>query len=652
MTGRPEVLGLMSNKMRQLLLLLPAVILLLTVYPIGINTNVSSGNLTAPEIDAPGPKMQLDDISEGFIRSNPRRPFPIFHSIVTGFAYVPYIWVQGGGFPPYNMGILSHKIPSISEELIVVSRAMNVLAALGVVVLSFFIFLRFCSSEWGAAFVALSIALNANLMFQSSVIYYENYSILWVVLSLYCFGVLWTCNKASVFWLSGFLIFAAFAVSTHERMSGYFVLSTPAVIFRFWQINRTNHNKRYILWGCCMAIFIGVLAFCLANNVFVAGIKPIQEYISFKSSAVASSDRNSSFGKLILNQVRCHGHAVIIIMCTLAGITPLLSLFGVWKLWRSQTHLPLVLLVFPMGYELISVGLPGWTAGRYILGQMIFVSLFGGFGAAWLMGWGNDTITRLIPNRKAGLALLLVVALLAQGSVVAAVKILDYHYNPHRVIEIIAKDNEGRKIGVQSFGSGPSKFSEYEFRAPSTLTGLIGRIKADNYELPIKISDINSLNDILKEPNFYEKVVEKKGDTHFSPDLNDLVGKTKDVRNNKLFSSLLFDDQENIKRLNRLVLEEIYPMETPNSLTPFSEDWLASHKVEVLIIPNDKKKCGNVDILVTKFGESGCRCESIQKEVFRQPPDWMLRLVSRERAQLYLYETPSAINIQYCNKKL
>ncbi|MCX5815294.1 MAG: phospholipid carrier-dependent glycosyltransferase [Proteobacteria bacterium] len=632
--------------MKQLLLLLPAIILLLAVYPIGINTNVSSINLTALEIDAVGPEMQLNDISEGFLRVNPRRHVPIFHSIVISFAYVPYIWVRGGGLPPYNLNILSHKIPSIAEELIIISRAMNILAALGIVILSFYIFLRFCNSKWGAAFVALSVILNANLMFQSSVTYFENYSIFWVFLSLYCFGMLWTYDKKSVFWLSGFLMFAAFAVSTHERMSGYFVLSAPAAFFRVWQIKRSDHNIRYILWGFCIAIFFGLLSFSLANNIFGAGITPIKEYVQYKASAVASSDRFSSFGELILNQVRCHGHAVIIIICTFAGITPLFSFLGIWKIWKSRNYIPLVLLFFPLGYELVSVGLPGWTAGRYILGQMIFISLFAGFGAVWLMDWGNAI--KPTSNRRLIQIALLIFALLAQGSILAAVKVLDYYYNPRRVVEIIAKNNEGGKIGVQSFGHGATNFSEQDFKSPIASKDLIDRIQADNYELPVKVNNVDSLNGIIEESNFYDKVVEKMRNKKFSPDLIDLANKTKDVRG-KLFSTLLFGDQKNIKRLNRMVLEEIYPLETPNGLTPFSNDWARSHNVEVIIIPNGMKKCNNVDVLVTKFGEQGCRCENIRKEVFRKPPDWILRLVSRERAQLYLYETPSAINIQYCN---
>ncbi len=647
MTGASKVCSLRHISMRQLLLLLPAVILLTTIYPIGINTNVSSNNLTAPEMDAPGPCLQLNDISEGFSRSQPRRHVAIFHSMVTSIAYVPYIWVRGGGLPPYNLEKLSHSIPSISEELIVISRAMNVLAALGVVALSFLIFLRFCNSEWGAAFVALSIALNANLMFQSSVTFMEPFSIFWTILSLYFFVLLWTSKENSVFWLSGFMVFAAFAASTHERMIGYFVISAPAAIFKYCQINHGIRNKRHIILGCCTAVFIGVIAFCLANNVFGAGIAPTREYLRFKSGGTASADRFSSVGKLISNQVRCHTHAVIIIMCTLT-ISPLLSVFGVWKLWKSRQSLPFVLLLFPLGYEMFSVGIPGWTAGRYILGQMIFVSIFAGFGAAYLMGLGKDTTTRLMPNRKTIRIALLVVALLAQGSIVAAVKILDYYYNPHRVIEIVAKNNPGKKIGVQSFSSGPSLFSEDEFWAPSTLTGLICRIQADNYELPIKISDIKSLNDVLKAPDFYDRVVGKKRNMHFTPDLKDMVDKTKDVRG-KSFSSLLANDQWNIEGLNRLVLEEIYPLETPKSLVPFSVDWSKSHNVEVIIIPHDQKKCNNVDILITKFRD-GCRCENIRKEEFRKPPYWMLRLVSRERAQLYLCEEPSAINIQYCNK--
>ena len=114
------------------------------------------------------------------------------------------------------------------------------------------------------------------------------------------------------------------------------------------------------------------------------------------------------------------------------------------------------------------------------------------------------------------------------------------------------------------YGSSYFNFSENEFREPSTINKLCKVINDDNYNntLNVTICTIDSLNKLLKVPNFYDILHTKKPNISFSKNITALVIKTKDYRN-KSFSDLNNDEQNNIKRLNRFILEETYPQETP-----------------------------------------------------------------------------------------
>lgn len=68
----------------------------------------------------------------------------------------------------------------------------------------------------------------------------------------------------------------------------------------------------------------------------------------------------------------------------------------------------------------------------------------------------------------------------------------------------------------------------------------------------------------MEIPNFYDILYAKKTNMDFSKNIADLVSTTKDYRN-KSFSNLNSGEQNNIKRLNRLLLKETYPQETPNN---------------------------------------------------------------------------------------
>ena len=163
---------------------LPAIILVVIIYPIGINLTVGSG---AYEIDGPDITMQLDDISKGFARDNPTRNFEIFHSMVAGSVYVPYIWARTSILPPYDLKALDAKAPSLRSELVILCRLMNIIAALGILIIAFYLLCLLTKGYLPPLLTSLGIAVNPNLMFQSNVLYYENWSVFWVMLSALCF---------------------------------------------------------------------------------------------------------------------------------------------------------------------------------------------------------------------------------------------------------------------------------------------------------------------------------------------------------------------------------------------------------------------------------------------------------------------------------
>lgn len=113
-------------------------------------------------------------------------------------------------------------------------------------------------------------------------------------------------------------------------------------------------------------------------------------------------------------------------------------------------------------------------------------------------------------------------------------------------------------------------FSEDEFKAPLTVEGLCKAIDTSGYNLSLKAggNTIDRLNEILTIPGFYDTVCAKgkKDRLSYSKDVQFLVDKTRDYRANPYFSSLNVGQQNDIKTLNRLVLEETYRQETPKSL--------------------------------------------------------------------------------------
>lgn len=189
--------------------LLPALLVAALIFPIGIQTNLTTDSLSVHEVDPPGPAMQLNDISSGFSRKDARRPYSIFPSIALSTIYVPYIWVRGGGLPPYDLAEFAQRHLPLISELIIVARAMNMFAAFGIMIVAFLIILTLTNNVWASAFVSISLALNPNLMIQSSITYYENCALLWVFLSIFCYIKLWAHSERPFLWISMFSIFCS-----------------------------------------------------------------------------------------------------------------------------------------------------------------------------------------------------------------------------------------------------------------------------------------------------------------------------------------------------------------------------------------------------------------------------------------------------------
>lgn len=119
---------------------------------------------------------------------------------------------------------------------------------------------------------------------------------------------------------------------------------------------------------------------------------------------------------------------------------------------------------------------------------------------------------------------------------------------------------------------GSTFFYTDEFLLPITVERLCKSINDDNYGASLKapINTIDWLNELLKIPDFYEKLNAKKPRLLLTDDAKDLVEKTKEYRT-KGFADLKNDEQNMITRLNRFLLEETYPQDAPKCVRVFNE---------------------------------------------------------------------------------
>jgi hypothetical protein len=111
---------------------------------------------------------------------------------------------------------------------------------------------------------------------------------------------------------------------------------------------------------------------------------------------------------------------------------------------------------------------------------------------------------------------------------------------------------------------GSSDFYGVEFEEQKYNMGeLYSAIKADiSFSSTSEKYPVRRLNELLEIPDLYEQLYEKINAVKTSKEIDFLIEKTRDFRNMN-FSQLSYDKQEDIKRLNRLLIEHVYPEKTP-----------------------------------------------------------------------------------------
>lgn len=139
-----------------------------------------------------------------------------------------------------------------------------------------------------------------------------------------------------------------------------------------------------------------------------------------------------------------------------------------------------------------------------------------------------------------------------------------------------------------------SDFFKYSFNELQTIEGLCEAIVNDNINLPFKeTNNIDVLNELIQDTKLYDRLYQKKKVETYSNDVMLLLKKTKKYFK-KDYSDLNDKEKKEIKRLNRLILEEIYPRETPKSKKKIIinynfgliDKWL--EKLEKLKFPKNK----------------------------------------------------------------
>lgn len=425
---------------------IPAVFVMLFIYSIGINSHLSfKEDYNVAEVDANGPATQLKHISSGFYHSY--FEFSTFYSMMASVIYVPYIWVRTSMLPPYDIDALDKRSPSLKSELTIILRCMNIMAALGILLISFYLMRIFCKTLLPPFLVSLMVALNPNLMVQSNATYFESWCIFFVMLSALFFIKMIFGKTKTFFWFAGFMVIAALAVSVHERMAGYYFLSGPFIIYKFFKVRRMGKESMgRTLFLTVIGLGFGFLVYCFVNGVFFFGFGPIFQYFYDRGHILdLGPDRFRGPLEFIDKQFRCQRHAIWMTICNLGFITPLFSVCGLWSIWKKRFLPPITLLLFPIGYQILSIGMPGSAMGRYVMGQTIFVTLYAGLGIAWCMDYAKKT------NRMAAFWIVIIAALLAQLFLVVSIKVATIYYNPYRIAEKLIRDpaNKGKKIIVR-----------------------------------------------------------------------------------------------------------------------------------------------------------------------------------------------------------
>lgn len=132
------------------------------------------------------------------------------------------------------------------------------------------------------------------------------------------------------------------------------------------------------------------------------------------------------------------------------------------------------------------------------------------------------------------------------------------------------KDKQCRNFYDESFtrllkdNISSISFVQEEFKGDYSVEKLCKAIKADGYDISVKVSEdsLAWLNAVLKTPNLQRRILEKKDIMPSSPEIRKLDRLTM-KHQNKRFEDLDQEQQNNIMRLNRLILKALYEKECP-----------------------------------------------------------------------------------------
>lgn len=127
----------------------------------------------------------------------------------------------------------------------------------------------------------------------------------------------------------------------------------------------------------------------------------------------------------------------------------------------------------------------------------------------------------------------------------------------HKAMEWLREDIEKRN---------PPEFSAKEFRSPAAVKKLCEAIAPLNGGVPP--ASIERLNELLQTPNLYEKLLKNRPELQFSEAVDGMIKETSSLREGKSYAELGEEEKDGLTRLNRRLMEEAYPQETPIRPTP------------------------------------------------------------------------------------
>ena len=138
---------------------------------------------------------------------------------------------------------------------------------------------------------------------------------------------------------------------------------------------------------------------------------------------------------------------------------------------------------------------------------------------------------------------------------------------------------------IHTFSIGYSIFSENEFKDQNlTPLGIYKKLTDDGYSTGTVLSSediVIQLNAFLRQPALYDQLRVKNPNILESNEIKKLKADTINIRA-KLYGDLTENEQKSVIRLNRLMIELVYPLETP-----INKGARAQHAIGIPVSPPD-----------------------------------------------------------------